>query len=175
MASKPSACADVPSDPAQLRAAFAKVPQSVVAVCGLDSAGVPHGMAASSFTPLSLDPPLVSVAMARSSSTWPVLRGFSRLGISLLNDTQGPSCRRLAAKNGDRFNDVSWTPHHSGAVFLDHAAAHLDCELFDELPGGDHTIALFLIRTIHVDADHEPLVFQGSDFRRMAATIRGEL
>lgn len=63
-----------PSDPVALRALFAAVPQSVVALCGLDPSGTPRGVTASSFTPISLQPPLVSVAMAHTSTTWPILR-----------------------------------------------------------------------------------------------------
>ncbi|MET0455690.1 MAG: flavin reductase family protein [Mycobacterium sp.] len=157
-----------PSDPAALRTLFAAIPQSVVALCGLDPSGTPRGMTASSFTPISLQPPLVSVAMAHTSTTWPILRRMSRLGISLLSHSQGPTCKALAARKPDRFADLQWTPASgTGAVFMNEAAAHLECELFDELPAGDHLIALLRITSLGVDDRREPLLFHRSRFRRV--------
>lgn len=161
----------VPTDPAALRTAFASVPQSIVALCGLDPTGTPHGVTASSFTPISLEPPLVSVAMGKGSATWPVLRQMPRLGISLLSHSQAAICRKLAVKGGDRFEGLRWRfEAGTGAVFIDAAVAELDCELFDELPAGDHSIVLLRIKSLSVDDQREPLIFHGSDFRRLAAT-----
>lgn len=54
----------------QLRPAFGCFPSGVTAVCA-DVDGVPAGLAASSFTSVSVEPPLVSVCMQHSSTTWP--------------------------------------------------------------------------------------------------------
>ena len=53
-----------------LRAAFAHFPSGVTAVAAMRD-GQPTGIAASSFTSVSIDPPLVSVCIALSSTTWP--------------------------------------------------------------------------------------------------------
>ena len=60
-------------DPARLREAFGSFPSGVVAVAA-EVDGALIGLAASSFTSVSLDPPLVSVSLANSSKTWPDLR-----------------------------------------------------------------------------------------------------
>ena len=57
----------------ELRNAFGAFPTGVVAVAALGRDG-PIGIAASSFTPVSLDPPIVSVNFAHTSSTLPGLR-----------------------------------------------------------------------------------------------------
>lgn len=55
--------------PARLRAAFGTFPTGVVAVAAhVDDR--PVGLAASSFTPVSLEPPLVSFSIANTSRTW---------------------------------------------------------------------------------------------------------
>ena len=59
-------------DDVLLRQAFGCFPSGVTAFCGM-LGGVPEGMAASSFTSVSLDPALVSVCVANTSSTWPRL------------------------------------------------------------------------------------------------------
>ncbi|MDW8803339.1 flavin reductase family protein [Streptomyces scabiei] len=157
-----------PTDPAVLRQAFGCFPSGVTALCALD-AGTPVGMAASTFTPVSLQPPLVSVCVQDTSSTWPRLRRQSRLGLSVLAEGQDLVCRSLAARGGDRFADVDWQSGEDGGVYVHGAGLWLDCSVHAELPGGDHTIVLLEIHGLKADPDREPLVFHGSRFRRLAA------
>ena len=157
-----------PTDPVVLRQAFGCFPSGVTALCALDS-GMPVGMAASTFTPVSLQPPLVSVCIQDTSSTWPRLRKQSRLGLSVLAEGQDLVCRSLATKNGDRFTDVGWEAGEDGSVYVLGAALWLDCSIHAELPGGDHTIVLLEIHGLKAEPERAPLVFHGSRFRRLAA------
>ena len=63
---------------AELRRVFAAYPTGVAAIAALVE-GTPAGIAASSFVSVSLDPPLVSVCVAHTSTTWPTLRNARRL------------------------------------------------------------------------------------------------
>ena len=67
--------------PADLRRVFGAFPTGVTAIAAFVD-GTPVGLAASSFTSVSLDPPLASVCIAKTSTTWPVLRRAERLGVS---------------------------------------------------------------------------------------------
>jgi flavin reductase (DIM6/NTAB) family NADH-FMN oxidoreductase RutF len=158
-----------PTDPVVLRQAFGCFPSGVTALCSLDS-GTPVGMAASTFTPVSLEPPLVSVCVQDTSSTWPKLRKQSRLGLSVLAEGQGLVCRSLAGKDGDRFADVDWEADEGGSVYIHGANLWLDCSPYAEFPGGDHTIVLLEIHGLKAEPDREPLVFHGSRFRRLAVS-----
>jgi flavin reductase (DIM6/NTAB) family NADH-FMN oxidoreductase RutF len=153
-------------DPATLRRAFGTFPTGVAAIAALVD-GRPTGLAASSFTSVSLDPPLVSVCIARTSSTWPLLAGAPRLGVSVLAAAQDRHGRQLAASGIDRFADLSWRATEDGAVRLDGAAAWFDTSVHRVVPAGDHDIVL--LRVHELDADHSasPLVFHGSRFRRL--------
>ncbi|MFF6952243.1 flavin reductase family protein [Streptomyces iakyrus] len=156
-----------PTDPAVLRQAFGCFPSGVTALCALDADG-PVGMAASTFTPVSLRPPLVSVCVQDTSSTWPRLRMRSRLGVSVLAEEQDRICRSLAGKGVDRFADVGWEASEGGGVYIHGAGLWLDCSVHAEFPGGDHTIVLLEIHALRAEPDREPLVFHGSRFRRLA-------
>ncbi|TCK26722.1 flavin reductase family protein [Pseudonocardia endophytica] len=156
-----------PGDTAQLRTVFGCFPSGVTAVCA-DVDGAPVGMAASSFTSVSVGPPLVSVCVQNSSETWPRLRTADRIGLSVLSDGQDGVCRSLSTKNGDRFAGVRWTCSADGSIFIEGAAAMLDCTLYGEMPAGDHAIALLQIRQVHAEVGVAPLVFHGSRFRRLA-------
>lgn len=152
----------------QLRRAFGCFPSGVTAVCA-DVDGVPVGLAASSFTSVSVEPPLVSVCMQHSSTTWPVLRRRPRLGLSVLAEGQDEICARLAARTGDRFAGTDWSASDGGAVHVHGATLWLDCTIHAEVPSGDHDIVLLRIHGVSADPDAAPLVFHGSRFRRLAA------
>jgi flavin reductase (DIM6/NTAB) family NADH-FMN oxidoreductase RutF len=156
-------------DQALLRQAFGCFPSGVTAFCGLLD-GVPEGMAASSFTSVSLDPALVSVCVANTSNTWPKLAGLDRLGLSVLAGDHGPVARALAAKTGDRFDGVEWTASDSGALFVHGATLWLECAPFKRVEAGDHEIVVLQIVSLAMYPDVAPMVFHCSNFRELAPT-----
>ncbi|HKT05579.1 MAG TPA: flavin reductase family protein [Rugosimonospora sp.] len=156
-----------PTDPMELRRVFSCFPSGVTAACALVD-GVPVGMAASTFVPVSMDPPLVSLCVQAGSRTWSRLRWSGQLGISVLAGKHELACRSLSDKDGDRFKGVGWRVVPGGAVFIDGAVAWLACRLHAELPAGDHVIALLRILGVHADTDGEPLVFHRSRYRQLA-------
>jgi flavin reductase (DIM6/NTAB) family NADH-FMN oxidoreductase RutF len=159
----------LPTDPLELRRVFGCFPSGVTAVCALVD-GAPVGMAASTFVPVSLDPPLVSVCVQSGSATWARLRSRDQLGISVLAGTHEVACRSLSDKDGDRFKGVAWRALPGGAIVVDGAVAWLACRLHAELPAGDHIIALLHIVGVYADSEGgEPLVFHRSRFRQLAA------
>jgi len=151
----------------RLREAFGCFPSGVTAVCALID-GVPCGMAASSFTSVSVAPPLVSVCFQRTSTTWPKLCDRPRLGLSVLAEGQDDACLRLSAKDGDRFRGVDWEAGPDDSVFITGSSAWLECSLHEEVPAGDHLIALLRIHRLNTATTTPPLVFHGSRFRRLA-------
>jgi flavin reductase (DIM6/NTAB) family NADH-FMN oxidoreductase RutF len=155
-------------DPATLRRLYGTFPSGVVAVCGTGPDG--HvGLAASSFTAVSMDPPLVAFCIQNDSTTWPRLATLPRLGISVLGAAHAGACRQLAAKGTDRFAGLAVTATPGGALFLDGASARLDCVVETLLPAGDHRIVLLRVEAADMVADHEPLVFHASGFRVLSA------
>ncbi|MTD13025.1 flavin reductase [Nakamurella sp. YIM 132087] len=154
-------------DPLVLRQVYGCFPSGVTALCAeIDGAEV--GMAASSFTSVSVSPPLVSVCVQDTSTTWPKLRGGARIGVSVLAAGHDAACRSLSAKNGDRFAGVDRETTDTGAVLVRDAAAWMECSIESELPAGDHTIVLLRIHRMRANAAETPLVFHGSTFRSLA-------
>lgn len=149
---------------ANLRRVFGAYPTGVAAVAALVDGG-PAGIAASSFVSVSLDPPLVSICVARTSTTWPSLRTAERIGISVLSSQQEAAGRQLSAR-GDRFAELAWRATSAGAVLLRDASAWLDCSLEREITAGDHDIVLLRVHDLDATAVL-PLVFHGSSFRQL--------
>ncbi|MEQ6901288.1 flavin reductase family protein [Nocardioides sp. YIM 152588] len=154
-------------DEALLRQAFGCFPSGVTALCGT-LGGEPAGMTASSFTSVSLDPPLVSVCVARTSSTWRRMAALPSVGLSVLASDHGGVARALAARGTDRFAGVDWTRSASGAVFVPGATLWLECSPHRTFEAGDHDIVVLRVEALLMDADVEPIVFHRSAFREIA-------
>ncbi|RKE17203.1 flavin reductase family protein [Streptomyces sp. TLI_171] len=156
----------VATDSRALRAGYGAFPTGVTAVAALVD-GQPLGLAASSFTPVSLTPALVSLCMAHTSGTWPALRRAGRLGISVLGTDHGPLCRQLAGPADGRFTGAGWRATADGAVLLDGASAWFECAVEREIPAGDHDIVLLRVLDLHAEPAVDPLVFHASSFRSL--------
>ncbi|MEW1649053.1 flavin reductase family protein [Streptomyces sp. NPDC091219] len=155
------------ADHKDLRRAFSLFPSGVTAVCALVG-GEPVGLAASSFTTVSLDPPLVSVAFGNKSRTWARLREATHIGISVLAEEHAEYCRVLAGPEAERFVGVEWSATPEGAVHIGGSALMLTCSIADVTTAGDHDVAFFTVHEILGQTPVEPLLFHGSKFRRVA-------
>ncbi|MEW1693762.1 flavin reductase family protein [Streptomyces sp. NPDC091265] len=136
----------VKTDTDAFRRTLGRFTTGVVAVTGLTELNEPTGLAVNSFTSVSLQPPLVSFCAARTSVTWPRLRGTGRICINILSEHQQDVSRHLSARGGDKFRHLSWSPSPSALPVLDGALAWLECSLTAEHAAGDHDIVV-----AHVD------------------------
>jgi flavin reductase (DIM6/NTAB) family NADH-FMN oxidoreductase RutF len=153
-------------DPRALRDAFGVFPSGVIAVAA-EVDGALTGLAASSFTSVSLDPPLVSFSIARTSKTWPDLRRAPHLGITILAEHHGDVCRQLAGPVSDRFTGIATSSTDEGAITLDDGIAQFDCTVYSELEAGDHLVILLRLHAVQ-HSPGQPLVFHRSGFGRLA-------
>ncbi|MGD1239595.1 flavin reductase family protein [Mycobacterium seoulense] len=154
--------------PSTLREAFGHFPSGVVAIAA-EVQGAREGLAASTFVPVSLDPPLVSFCVQNTSTTWPKLKDLPMLGISVLGEAHDAAARTLAAKTGDRFAGLETESRDSGAVFIKGTALWLESAVEQLIPAGDHTIVVLRVIEVTIDADVAPIVFHRSMFRRLGA------
>lgn len=137
---------------------------AVVAANGPDG---PVGMAVNSITSVSLDPPLVSICVARTSSTWPRIRSVGRFSISILADHHEQTSRRFAGPDSERFSGVTLRDQPGGPV-LDDAVAWLDCDVYAEFAAGDHTIVVARVLDLGSVDDGRALVFFKGSYGRFA-------
>lgn len=160
-------------DPGRLREAFGFFPTGVVAVAAQVD-GRPVGLAASSFTSVSLDPPLVSINLATRSRTWPDLRRSDHLGVTVLADHQEVVCRQLAGPVEGRFEGVPLLVADNGAVTLVQGLARFDCTIHQEVEAGDHILVLLRLHSVeHADdaSAGPPLIFHRSGFDRLQQRV----
>ncbi|MEU6290940.1 flavin reductase family protein [Streptomyces sp. NPDC046988] len=127
----------------------------------------PAGFTCQSFTSLSLGPPLVSLAPARASRTWPLIRRAGTFCVNVLAEDQRAVSDAFARSAADRFASVHWSPGEAGVPVLAGACAWFVCELLTEYDGGDHTIAVARVLGSRAGTG-DPLVFHHGQYRSLA-------
>jgi 3-hydroxy-9,10-secoandrosta-1,3,5(10)-triene-9,17-dione monooxygenase reductase component len=134
----------------------------------------PIGFTCQSFSSLSLDPPLVAFAPARTSSTWPKLREAGRFCVNVLSEEQSDLSRQFARSGTDKFAGVTWTLSPHGSPVLDGVVAWIDSELWAEYDGGDHTIVVARVLDLGADPSKTPLLFHRGAYGLQAALLDAE-
>ena len=150
-------------DQRRFRAVMAAVCAPVTVVTTTDPDGHPRGATVSSFTSLSLEPPLVSVAFDRRSALLAEIRAAGRFGVNLLGHGQDDLAVRFATRGADRFGgDTAWFADR-GLPRLRDAAGWVACELDRTVEAGDHLL-LFGLVTALGSTQLPPLVYAHRTF-----------
>lgn len=159
----------------RLKTVFAEYPSGIAALSA-EIDGEQVLMIASSFTVgVSYDPPMCSVAIQRSSVTWPRLKAAYRIGVSALGAEHATSVWQLASRRREnRLDDVSATRTESGALFLHGATAWMECVAVAEHDAGDHVIVLFEVVSTHIEPENAPLILhRGRVYEPISAANAG--
>jgi len=132
---------------------------TIVTAVGPDG---PAGMTCQSFCAVSLDPPLILVCPGKSSSSWPRIEATGVFAVNVLAEDQEELCRSFAAKGGDKFAGVGWSPGpFSGAPVLAGALAWVECRLEQLHDAGDHVIAVGRVLDLQSREGRPLLFFRG--------------
>ncbi|AWK76266.1 flavin reductase (plasmid) [Rhodococcus oxybenzonivorans] len=159
--------------PADMRNVLGHFCSGVTVITAMSPAG-PIGFTCQSFASLSLDPPLVSFGASRTSSSWPKVRRAQQFCINVLADGQDGVSNAFARSGTDKFAGVAWRPSLQGAPILDGVVAWVDCSLWAEYDGGDHTVVVASVTDLGEDKTLRPLLFHRGAYGLQTATTRQE-
>jgi len=143
------------------RSTMASVCAPVSIVTAMDGKR-PHGTTVSAFSSLSLEPPLIMVALDRGSDLLAIVRVARRFGVNLLSHLQDDLALRFARKGRQKFEGVPWRAEQGVPRLVD-ACGWLACELHELVDGGDHEIAVGLVLAAEPIAG-APLVYHNRQF-----------
>ncbi|WP_036374962.1 flavin reductase family protein [Micromonospora sp. ATCC 39149] len=119
----------------------------------------PAGFTATSFTSVSLEPPLVSFCLGRASSNWPTVERAEHVAVHLLAAGQQEVARTFATSGVDRFAACpGWAPGPFGVPLVEGAPAVLLCRVAHRVSAGDHAIVIAEPLALGVGEDGAPLV-----------------
>ncbi|MFB9883733.1 flavin reductase family protein [Planobispora siamensis] len=138
-----------------------------VVVVTAQTEGVPVGLTATSFSSVSLDPPLVSFYVDRSSTTWPWLSRADRFAVNILTADQADLAARFARKGVDRFAaPTRWRPGTLGTPLLSDVSANLVCTPHSTIEIGDHFLVVGLVNETRLGPATRPLLYHRGRFGR---------
>lgn len=155
-------------DAAHFRVVVGHFCTGVVIITGMSDDG-PAGLTAQSFVSVSLDPPLVAFAPAKTSQSWMSIRGSGAFCANILSDEQEEVCRVFATSGADKFSSVGWKPGRTGSPILNDVVAWVDCEMQAEHEAGDHTIVVGRAVDLDSSTRASPLLFYRGGFGRFVS------
>lgn len=163
-------------DAATFRAALGQWPTGVTLVTTAVD-GQWYGVTASSFSSVSLDPPLVSVCLARSAFAHDLVLASGAFGVTILAKDQAELGQRFARFEAgvDRFEGASWETASTGSPLLSQALGWLDCVVEHAYSGGDHTIFVGRVESAATPRTTSPLLYHSRTWGQFADQLPGEV
>lgn len=156
------------------RSVMSQWPSGAVIVTTGAAEGGWHGMTASSFSSVSIDPPLVLVCLDRGTRTHRLIEERGSFAVSILGKDQAALGRQFAGP-GERFTTGTWEVRETGAPVLVTSIGWLDCRIAHAYPGGDHTI--FVGRVVAADTPRRvaPALFHSRTWGQLADPLPDEV
>ncbi|WP_226016607.1 flavin reductase family protein [Novosphingobium sp. FKTRR1] len=147
--------------PAVFRAAMRRLAASVAIVVAQGADG-PVGMAATSITSLTVDPPAVLVCVNRATSLHALLEPTAPLSVNLLSRHQQAVSAAFGGgvPRSERFKVGTWSTGLNGLPLLDEAQANLRCVVDAMLAYGTHSIVIARVLEAQVSETVAPLIYQ---------------
>ncbi|MFE4646000.1 flavin reductase family protein [Streptomyces sp. NPDC056730] len=157
-------------DPQQLRTCLGHFATGVTVVSCM-AGDAPHGATVNAFTAVSLDPPLVLVALSRTSKAARLLTGRP-FTVSVLSEEQRDLALWFAGSPEASGPSPSWLPAPSGlAPALSGSPATFSCSPWATYDGGDHVLFVGRVERLAYHPEARPLLFYRGSFR--SALTRG--
>ncbi|HEU4754658.1 MAG TPA: flavin reductase family protein, partial [Armatimonadota bacterium] len=139
-----------------------------VVTCRREPEGI-HGMTASAFTSVSLEPPLVLICVDRRHKTHRYIQRQGAFGIHVLGagmDDISDRCAGFFGEQGHWLEGEPWRAGVTGAPLLERNLAWMECSLWQAYDGGDHTIFVGKVEAGGA-ADGRPLLWFERGYRAL--------
>jgi flavin reductase (DIM6/NTAB) family NADH-FMN oxidoreductase RutF len=167
-------------DKRALRNAFGSFMTGVTVVTTLDANKAPIGFTANSFTSVSLDPPLLLISLAKSSSNLANFQAAEGFAVNILNEQQRDAANVFASRVEDRFAKVAWYRSPQGRPLLKDVCAWFDCSMHQQVEAGDHLLLIGRIEAFDQDLERDGLGYVRGAFyhpsliERASASLRSD-
>jgi flavin reductase (DIM6/NTAB) family NADH-FMN oxidoreductase RutF len=132
---------------------------SVITMSGID--GRDHGITVTALCSVSLEPPLLLACVDRTATVYPHLVHARHFAVNLLAREQEALSRRFAVTTDDRFVGVSFERGQAGTPLLEDALAHIECAMWAQYDGGDHTVFVGRVERAAARDAHPLLYYRG--------------
>jgi flavin reductase (DIM6/NTAB) family NADH-FMN oxidoreductase RutF len=149
-------------DSEALRGVMRVFPQGVVVVTAAAPGGEPRGITVSSFTSVSLTPPLVLICILKEAQAHEAIDEAGSFVVNILAEDQGALSDHFARTkltSAEQFRTVSYRKQDGSAPLLDGCLGYLECKVVDRIAQADHTLFIGEVQSGNGAEDGKPLVF----------------
>ena len=157
-------------DPEQLRHAMRAWTTGVTVVTAIHD-GQQYGMTVNSFTSISLDPPLVSLALKKLTHTHELIEKSGEFAVTILATGQKELSDRFAGKHPeikDRFEGVPTETLAISAPLIKGGTAYFNCRVVNSIPLGENTLFVAEVIAAQGEGTSEPLVYHNRVYWKLA-------
>ena len=129
-----------------------------VSIITTQNGGKPVGFTATSFTSVSLDPPLVLFCLAQTAQSFKAFESCATFGVNVLQSNQEPLSNLFASKEEDKFLGLERISSADEPPLLAGCLVNLICRTREAIPGGDHSIFLGEVTRV-ITGEGDPLLY----------------
>lgn len=141
-----------------------------IAIFAAEHAGNRHGMTVSSFTSVSLTPPLVLASIQKYTRTYEVADLSGAFSITILADNQQELSDRFAGRFGeeeDRFAGLETEVLLTGSPLIVGGMAYIDCKIYSKIDLETHALFIGEVVAVRDLAPLDPLVYFDRAYRKL--------
>jgi flavin reductase (DIM6/NTAB) family NADH-FMN oxidoreductase RutF len=142
-----------------------------VTVVTATHAGQQYGMTVNSFTSISLEPPLVSLALKKLTHTHELVEKSGEFSVTILSSAQKELSDRFAGKQPgikDRFEGVSTVMLSNRAPLIKEGIAYFNCRVVNSIPVGENTLFVAEVTAVQGDGTGDPLVYHNRVYWKLS-------
>ncbi|HKG56603.1 MAG TPA: flavin reductase family protein [Candidatus Limnocylindrales bacterium] len=168
--------------PAFFRKVMGHFVTGVTVVTALDGER-PQGITVNALSSVSLDPPLVMVALDRGRFITPTVRRAGRYAVNILADDQQALSDCFAGApvepGREEFCGAAWHAGTTGLPVIDGAIATLECTVVETFSAGDHDLFIGRVDALDNEEHHpQPLLYYRRRYLRVeqatASVVEGK-
>lgn len=144
-----------------------------VTVVSAVHAGQRYGMTVNSFTSISLEPPLIAVALKQLTHTHELVEKSGEFGVTILSTTQRQHSERFAGKFPeitDRFDSVETETLTLDIPLISGGIAFFNCRVMSSMPVGENTLYVAEVIAARGSGAGEPLVYHNRTYWKLDPT-----
>ncbi|HHO52384.1 MAG TPA: flavin reductase [Deltaproteobacteria bacterium] len=144
---------------------------SGVSVVTTNEGGRLYGITVSSFSSLSLDPPLILICLGTGNRLSQMIIESRRFAVSILSSTQQGISNAFAGRGRVPTEDITelgavWGPDQ--LPIIEGALASMSCSLHTTLEEGDHLLVVGRVESSSVSEDTDPLLYYHRSYRSLS-------
>lgn len=157
--------------PADFRTAMGQFATGVTVVTAIDGVN-PQGITVNALTSVSLDPPVVMIALGRKRFIVPAIDASRRYAVNILAEDQQwlSDCFAGANVNPSReaFCGAPWHPGATGLPLISGAIATIECAVQHRFEVGDHFLYVGQVEACTIEEpDAPPLLYHRKRYLRI--------